>query len=54
MKLIPSVPEIGREALIVLAGALLAAAIVGQLPTLRNWIKKQWGGAMAPDPAGYL
>ena len=29
---VPSAPEIGREAIIVLAGALLAVVIVKQLP----------------------
>jgi hypothetical protein len=42
MKLIPSLPEIGREALIVLGGAVLAALIVGNIPALRDWIKAQW------------
>lgn len=51
---IPSLPEVTREAIIVLAGALLAALIVGQSPPLRNWIKKQWGGALPPDPGNYL
>lgn len=54
MKIIPSLPEIGREAAIVLAGALLAALIVGQLPGVRNWIKAQWGGALPPEPGNYL
>lgn len=40
--LIPSVPEIGRETLIVLAGALLAALIVGQLPGVKAWMREQW------------
>lgn len=38
----PTVKEIGREALIVLGGAIIAAAIVGQLPALRDWLKRQW------------
>ncbi len=39
-------PEaIAREVVIVLGGALVAAAIIGQLPTLRDWLKKQWDGA---------
>ena len=42
MKLIPTIPEIGREAIIVIAGALLAAAIMSQLPGLKAWIKDQW------------
>lgn len=46
--LVPSIPEIGREAVIVLAGALLAALVIGQLPSVREWIKKQWDGAQPP------
>lgn len=44
-KFIPSPAEISRETLIVLAGACLAALIVGNTPALRDWIKRQWGGA---------
>lgn len=51
---VPTVPEVTREALIVLAGALLAAWIIGQSPPVRDWIKKQWGGAMPPEPGNYL
>lgn len=43
--LIPKPVEIGREALIVLAGAIIAAAVIGALPELREWIKRQWDGA---------
>lgn len=39
---IPNPSEIGREALIVMGGALLAALIVGQFPSLKDWIKAQW------------
>lgn len=39
---IPSLPEITREALIVLAGALIAAVVVGNVPGLREWVKAQW------------
>lgn len=42
---VPKPTEIGREALIVVCGALLAALIMGQLPGVRQWIKDQWGGA---------
>lgn len=42
---IPKPPEIAREALIVLGGAILAAIVVGQIPPLRDWIKRQWDGA---------
>jgi hypothetical protein len=50
---IPSPSELTRETLIVLGGALLAAFIVGQSPALRAWIKKQWGGALAPDLSNF-
>lgn len=43
-KLIPTPTEIGREAIIVIAGALLAALIMGQLPAVRDWMKAQWDG----------
>lgn len=42
---IPSGAEIARETIIVLAGAIIAAAIIGQLPTVRAWIKEQWQDA---------
>ena len=35
--------DIGREAVIVLAGAIVAAAVIGQLPGVKAWIKQQWG-----------
>ncbi|HWP19782.1 MAG TPA: hypothetical protein VNO84_11685 [Burkholderiaceae bacterium] len=41
---IPKPAEIARETIIVIAGAILAAAIIGQLPAVRDWIKRQWGG----------
>ncbi|UUZ76893.1 hypothetical protein LP414_05565 [Polaromonas sp. P1(28)-13] len=37
-----SVPEVAREALIVLGGAILVVVIIGQIPSLRDWIKAQW------------
>lgn len=40
--MIPTSPEIIREALIVIGGALLAALVVGQFPQLKDWIKAQW------------
>jgi hypothetical protein len=48
MKLPPVIPrpaEVGREAVIVILGAIVAAAVIGQLPGLRAWIKRQWDGA---------
>ena len=42
MKLPAIVPQIGREAVIVLGGALLAALILRQLPGVKAWIKDAW------------
>lgn len=42
---VPKPTEVAREAIIVMGGALLAALIIGQLPGVRAWIKKQWDGA---------
>ena len=39
---IPKPAEVGREALIVIAGAIIAALIIGQLPGVKSWIKRQW------------
>lgn len=39
---IPPPAAIGRETIVVLAGALLAALIVGQLPAVKTWIRQQW------------
>lgn len=44
-KLIPSPLELGRETIIVIGGALVAALIIGQLPSVRNWMKAQWDGS---------
>ncbi|HWH83454.1 MAG TPA: hypothetical protein VNU71_14580 [Burkholderiaceae bacterium] len=48
--IIPAPVDVGREAIVVIAGALLAAFVIGQLPSVRDWIKAQWGVAKAPDP----
>lgn len=42
MKYIPDLHGISKEALTVIAGALLAALIIGQLPPVKAWIKQQW------------
>jgi hypothetical protein len=44
-KFIPTPVEISRETLTVLAGAIVAAFIIGQLPGVRRWIRAQWGSA---------
>ena len=47
--LLPTLPEVGREAIIVLAGAVLAAVIVGFLPdNFKQWMRDQWGGVPKP------
>lgn len=48
MKIIPTAPEVLREAIIVLAGAAVAALVIGNLPSVRAWMRKQWDGA-APN-----
>lgn len=45
MKVVPTWQAVAREGLIVIGGAVVAALIIGQLPQVRDWIKKQWGGA---------
>lgn len=41
-KWMPSASDVVRESLIVLGGALLAALIIGQVPSLKEWIKANW------------
>jgi hypothetical protein len=43
MKIIPVPAELLREALIVIGGAIIAAAVIGNIPPLKAWIKAQWG-----------
>lgn len=42
--IVPKPAEIGREALIVVGGAILAALVIGLMPGVRDWIKRQWSG----------
>ena len=42
MKLIPTLPEIGREALIVICGAILAVFIISRLPAVKKYVKDSW------------
>lgn len=46
--IIPSPVAVGREALIVLGGALIAALIIGSMPGVRAWIQQQWGDTPRP------
>lgn len=38
----PTGPEVARETLIVILGAVCAAAVVGMFPALKQWIHEQW------------
>ena len=40
---IPTLPEFGREALILIGGALIAAAIMRAWPQGRDYIRSAWG-----------
>lgn len=37
--------DIGKEAMILIGGAIVAAAIIGRFPALKTWIQAQWGDA---------
>ena len=37
---IPTLPEIGRETLIIMAGALIAALVLSRMPAVRDFIQK--------------
>jgi hypothetical protein len=39
---LPAPAAIARETLVVMAGAILAALIVGQFPQVKAWIHQQW------------
>jgi hypothetical protein len=39
---IPTLPQISRETITVIVAAMVAAAILSQLPTVRQWIKDQF------------
>lgn len=40
--MLPNASAVVREAVTVVAGALLAALIIGSYPPAKAWIKKQW------------
>lgn len=40
-KIIPSVPEVAREGLIVLGGVLIAAYILSRFPKIRDFVTAQ-------------
>lgn len=39
-RLIPTAPEVVREALAVIGGAILAALVVSQVPALKQWLQE--------------
>ena len=41
---LPSAPEVLRESLVLIGGAILAALILSQLPELRRWISNNTRG----------
>ena len=41
--IIPTPVEFGREALILVGGALIAALLMRQFPALRGFIRDAWG-----------
>lgn len=41
--LIPTPIEIGREALLLIAGAAVAAVIVSAMPGFKLWLREKWG-----------
>jgi hypothetical protein len=40
---IPTLPQLSREVITVIVGAIVAAAIVSQIPSLKQWLKDQIG-----------
>jgi hypothetical protein len=40
-KIVPTVPEVAREGLIVLGGLLLAAYVLSHFPKIRDWVAAQ-------------
>lgn len=49
---IPTLPEIGRETLIIMAGALIAALIMSRIPALRSFVQSNtaFGGCDCDKP----
>lgn len=50
--IIPSWQEIGRETIIIMAGALIAALILSRLPVVKNFIQSNtaFGGCDCDKP----
>lgn len=41
---LPTAGTVAREAIVVVAGAVAAAWLIGKFPALRSWIDRQWSG----------
>lgn len=39
-----------EETAVLIAGAFLAAWLIGQAPAARAWMERQWRGAKPPSP----
>jgi hypothetical protein len=39
---VPGLEDVGREALIVIGGALLAALVMSRMPRVKAYIKQAW------------
>lgn len=48
-KIIPTAPEVAREALIVLGGVLIAALILSRFPSLQKFVTSNSLTVKAPD-----
>lgn len=44
MKILPSPQQVVSDAIALVAVALVAAVIVSQVPSVRDWIKRELGG----------
>jgi|GEM_PF-6982594 hypothetical protein len=40
-KIVPTAPEVAREAVIVLGGILIAAYVLSRFPKIRDWVAAQ-------------
>ncbi len=50
---IPTPAQISRETITVIIGALIAAAILSQVPSVKAWIKAQFTDAGLNDPMAF-
>ena len=41
---LPTAAAVGEEVALRIIAALVAAYLIGQVPPVRNWIRRQWQG----------